>query len=252
MDIYEVGFNSFLEKPPLFSSPSTEMQNNFDGVAPGVIASGDLSLNASLVQGHLQSKDFVTGSAGWIIRDDGSVEFSDGIFRGELQAATIKNGEGDILIDSTGLNSSNNFRADVLSSSTLQTTTSSSFVDVPGSTMTSFVLERDTLVTLNFSVFGYNSRYEDTAGQDTDSITVQLVDSVDGIVDVLVFSGIPLVLLDGFLFPVTAAMQPQFNTSTTTALLSAGTHTLKLQFKRETVGTAKVDGFGISYSILGV
>lgn len=37
----------------------------------------------------IQSPNFVAGSSGWIIRQDGTVEFSAGIFRGSLQSGTI-------------------------------------------------------------------------------------------------------------------------------------------------------------------
>lgn len=37
----------------------------------------------------IQSPDYVPGVAGWIIRQDGSVEFNNGVFRGTLTAATF-------------------------------------------------------------------------------------------------------------------------------------------------------------------
>jgi hypothetical protein len=161
---------------------------------------------------------------------------------------------GNILIaDEYGLNSSNNFRADSISGTGPITTTSDSMVDVTGSTMTSFVLARPAVVSISFTVYGYNSRYTDTNGQEVSEMTAQLVDSVDGVVEAAFLTGVPYVLLDGFLYPGAMGVYPSFYSSTTNALLSAGTHTLKLQFRREnSVGTATIDSFGISYSILGI
>ena len=157
------------------------------------------------------------------------------------------------IVDEYGLNSSQNFRADAISGTGPITTTSDSFVDVSGSSMTSFVLARPAVVSLSFSVYGFNSRYSDTNGQETAEMTTQLVDSVDGVVEAAFLTGVPFVLLDGFLYPGAADIYPSFYSSTTPALLSTGTHTLKLQFRREGgVGTATITAFGISYSILGI
>lgn len=193
----------------------------------------------------------------------GAAAFSDSPFRvdfygnltsgGTIQGATIKNGSGVTLIDSTGLNSSNNFRADALSGTGPITTTSNSFVDVSGSSMTGFVLTRPAVVVISFSVYGYNSRYRDTDGQETSEMTAQLVDSVDGVVEAALLTGIPFVFLDSFLYPAAAEIYPSFYSSTNAFLLSAGTHVLKLQFRREnSSGTATIDAFGISYSVLGI
>lgn len=158
-----------------------------------------------------------------------------------------------VIVDEYGLNSAENFRADSLSGTGPITTTSNSFVDVSGSSMASFVLARPAVVSISFTVYGFNSRYSDTDGQETAEMTAQLVDSVDGVVEAAFLTGVPFVLLDGFLYPGAADIYPSFYSSTTSALLSAGTHTLKLQFRREGgVGTATITAFGISYSILGI
>jgi hypothetical protein len=53
--------------------------------------------NKNVIQqsGAMRSPDFVTGSAGWSINADGSVEFNDGTFRGALAASTIDIGGAD-------------------------------------------------------------------------------------------------------------------------------------------------------------
>lgn len=42
----------------------------------------------TLIRQAIQSPDFVTGVSGWAIRRDGTVEFSDGEFRGDISGAT--------------------------------------------------------------------------------------------------------------------------------------------------------------------
>lgn len=156
------------------------------------------------------------------------------------------------IVDENGLNSLNNFRADALSSAIQVTTSSDTFTDVPGASLPPFTLTRSTIVNMSFSCFAYNNLYETSVGQEMSSMTVQLVDSVDGVIGVLVFTGIPVILLDGFLYPGAVYIDPIFYSDTTMAPLSAGTHTLKLQFRRETSGTAVINGWGINYTISGV
>jgi len=89
MDLYSLGYNNFLEQKPLFSSVPTAIQSNFSqGTAPSSLASGDTSTNLQLVDGHLQSKDFLTLIRGWIINANGDVEFNAGNFRGDITGAS--------------------------------------------------------------------------------------------------------------------------------------------------------------------
>lgn len=89
MDLYQLGYNNFLEKKPLFDVVPTAAKSNFTAaVAPASIASGESIANTSLVNGYLQSGNFVTGVTGWIINADGSVEFGSGNFRGSITGAT--------------------------------------------------------------------------------------------------------------------------------------------------------------------
>ena len=89
MDLYTLGFNNFLEQKPLFSSVPTAIKSNFSqGTAPSSLASGDTSTNLQLVDGHLQSKDFLTLVRGWIINANGDVEFNAGNFRGDITGAS--------------------------------------------------------------------------------------------------------------------------------------------------------------------
>ena len=87
MSIYD-SYNLSLTKDPLFSS-TPEFSNVFtNGISSRVIGSGDEARNANLVDGYLQSGNFVTGSVGWQIKSDGIAEFESGYFRGDITAAT--------------------------------------------------------------------------------------------------------------------------------------------------------------------
>ncbi len=90
IDLYrDLGYSNFLEKSGLFESIPTQAQSNFsNGISQTVIQSGEASYKASLVDGYLQSANFVSGSAGWRIDAEGNVEFDTGYFRGDISAAT--------------------------------------------------------------------------------------------------------------------------------------------------------------------
>lgn len=90
IDLYrDLGYSNFLEKPGLFKSIPVQAQSNFsNGISQTVIHSGEASYKVSLVDGYLQSNNFVSGSAGWRIDADGNAEFDSGYFRGDISAAT--------------------------------------------------------------------------------------------------------------------------------------------------------------------
>ncbi len=100
-NIFDLGFNKLLTKveSPLDLSLGFQMEeelampsilgSGFFEIPPNQIGSGELIQNISMVSGHLQSFNFVSGSIGWQILYDGSVEFNSGIFRGTLEAGSI-------------------------------------------------------------------------------------------------------------------------------------------------------------------
>jgi len=63
--------------------------SGFYEIPPGQIGSGELVGNITMVTGLLQSYNYVSGSAGWIVNYDGSAEFSDIT----LYGGTIKYGK---------------------------------------------------------------------------------------------------------------------------------------------------------------
>jgi len=85
----DLGFSNNLERGGLFDNVPTAMQSNFpNGISQEVIQSGEASYNASLVDGYLQSKDYVEGEAGWRMTAEGVLEAESGYFRGDIGAAT--------------------------------------------------------------------------------------------------------------------------------------------------------------------
>ena len=51
------------------------------------------SFNVTIVSGHIASSNYNPGSAGWVIKADGSVEFENGTFRGTIDASKAHIGE---------------------------------------------------------------------------------------------------------------------------------------------------------------
>ena len=51
------------------------------------------SFNVTIVSGHIASANYNPGSAGWVIKADGSVEFENGTFRGTIDASKAHIGE---------------------------------------------------------------------------------------------------------------------------------------------------------------
>jgi hypothetical protein len=79
--------NVFGQSPilPSGSGINAKAQNMYDaGVPSNFIMDGDTIVRLNIVDGYLQSDNFITGSTGWQIKSDGSVEFNDGVFRGSL------------------------------------------------------------------------------------------------------------------------------------------------------------------------
>ena len=88
-NIFDLGFDKFLNKSANNADelglPSI-MKSNANGVVnPSNIASGGISQNIRMVDGYIQSLDYVQGVSGWRISADGNVEFAVGTFRGNIQ-----------------------------------------------------------------------------------------------------------------------------------------------------------------------
>ena len=80
--------------------------NTFGETSSESLTSGELAGNLILVDGFIRSKNFATGSAGWTIDVDGSVEFNDGTFRGTLLAGELHIPDEDTTANSFHVNTS--------------------------------------------------------------------------------------------------------------------------------------------------
>ena len=88
-NIFDLGFDRFLTKvadnADELGLPSV-MKSNAVGITnPSNIASGGISQNIRMVDGYIQSSDYMPGVSGWRISADGNVEFAVGTFRGNIQ-----------------------------------------------------------------------------------------------------------------------------------------------------------------------
>lgn len=83
-DIFDPASPYYSGASPVGALPPSA-QNAFTGAAgPATLASGELQGNIDVSDGFIESVGFVSGSQGWKISADGSVEFNDGTFRGSL------------------------------------------------------------------------------------------------------------------------------------------------------------------------
>lgn len=159
---------------------------------------------------------------------------------GDLTAkgVTIKDSAGTSIIDSTGLISGANFQSDAVTHSGSQTTTSTSYVDVTGMSL-SFTLARESKVLFMATVTGCNQQ------SDLGHSMATVID-LDGstIGGMIVTPG--FVNLYGALY--------QNGSGQVIQTVAAGSHTLKLRFKSSNAsGTAAInaDAKFLGYVILG-
>lgn len=160
----------------------------------------------------------------------------------------VKNANNTTIIDTSGIVSSANFPNDQVFSNTTNSTSGTTATDLPGSSLDSFVLSRTTNVLINASAWGYNPAFSN----DGHSVTVRVVDSVDG--TIISFPIYGIWALESIDFAGSAAsntVEQQAVTLPAIIDLSAGTHTLKLQYNAFGGGTAVVDAFLLNYIILG-
>lgn len=110
-DLFTTGLDSFGQSPLVFSGSEVNAKASTmyeSGVPSNFIQTGDLIQRLNLVDGWLQSDNFVTGVSGWRIDSDGNVEFQSGDFRGDISAAsgtfsgTLYVGDSKIEIDGAG------------------------------------------------------------------------------------------------------------------------------------------------------
>jgi len=185
-------------------------------------------------------------------------ETGDATFAGEIQSGTLLTGSieiagGDTVIDQYGINSSSQFQVLTLTSSTPQSTASTSYTDVSGS---SFTINAGRSFNVLFSVFAYLRTGVGEFAQNGYEASCILYDSYlsGASVGTLISGGNNslYVVTDGA-GAVTSQTQrtaSQATSITTINSVAQGTHNYKLQFKTSG-GTGYVDAFSVSLVILG-
>ena len=90
LNLFQKGLNAFGQNPISFAGAgvNAKAKSSYEaGVPSTFIQDGDLIVRLNVVDGYLQSSNFVTGSTGWRIDSDGNVEFASGYFRGDITGA---------------------------------------------------------------------------------------------------------------------------------------------------------------------
>ena len=168
-------------------------------------------------------------------------------------ALTFKNTSNTTIIDPSGIVSLANFVTDQVTSSSTFTTTGTAYTDLTGSTLDNFVLQRDTTVLITAFTAGYN------VGRAFDSdrnLQVRVLDSVDGEL-ISFFNNGNWILTDIDFGGESYGLSVTGEQVGITAYLdmTAGTHSMKLQFRAVEsgggAGTATVTSYTLNYSIMG-
>lgn len=176
----------------------------------------------------------VLGSAGSesVRLDNTGVTINDG-------KMTFKNSGGTTVMDGTGLVSSANFASDVYFNGSTIATSSTSFVDISGGSLT-FVLTRSTKVLISFSgeiAFGGGSEAVDYGA--SLRLAINGATQEPTVRGSFIFSG-----------PLSFVMH-QTLAHTGIYTLAAGTHTAKLQWASTSGDNVNMTGKNLNYIVLG-
>jgi hypothetical protein len=167
------------------------------------------------------------------------------------QVQQIAASNGTIILNTSGLTSANFLRSQITGGGS--TTTSTSYVDVPGSTMNPFVTTASlTSALITCVAGGYNANFP----LDGSSLQVNVNDSVNGdVIDFPVDGNWRLtdISQDGSEAITGWSWTSTLQLCTIPAVinLTAGTHTLKLQYRVNGTGTAHLPFFLIGYMVVG-
>lgn len=161
----------------------------------------------------------------------------------------IKNVDNTTILDTAGIVSTANFITDQISSNSSNTTASTSFVDVPGSSMNPFVLERETIALITVFTKAYNVG---RASNTNYEVGIQVNDSIDGNLIGYSHNGNWIITGIDFVGQSYGLSVVGDNITISAYLtLNPGTHILKIQYKAISGGTATEDGFILNYNLLG-
>jgi hypothetical protein len=212
---------------------------NFNAGTGGTITLGGISNK----NGLLTVRD--AGGITKVTADNTGITITDG-------KLTFVNTAGGTVLDGSGLVSTVSFQAASVEDITTRTTTSSTFVDVSGGALSPFVTTRATKTVIYVTGFGYNIAWL----QNAVAMQLQAVDSIDGtLVNFPLTIEASLTSVGGGGPPYTSfgySADYQFASAAVIVGLSAGTHTLKLQYKTNGSGTAELSVTQLGYVVLGV
>lgn len=166
---------------------------------------------------------------------------------------TINDVSGSTIIDGFGVNSINQFPSDGFSNNSTHTTTSASYVDVPGS---SFTITPSQTRNYLFNIFVAALAAGGGWIENGYGVDLQLYDNTAGTAVITGLYATGQAATHVF-FPgpgtisVTERMSSQDVTFSDILSVSGGTHTYTLQYRVNGGGTAEIDTFIISYVGLG-
>lgn len=165
---------------------------------------------------------------------------------------TIENAGGTTIIDGSGLVSTANFPSDQVINATGYTTTSTSLTDVTGSSLAAFTLDRDTRVLISVQAQMRNDNYV----VDGSSAELNCNDSIDGdliTIDCPTDWYLTAINEDGMGFITDWEIDTAYRFTVVSLItdLSAGSHVLKLRFRVDGTGTARIGTYILSYIVLG-
>lgn len=87
----EIGLDDFGQSHLQFSGSEVNqkaLSKNENSIASTMIQDGDVTVRLSVFDGYLQSSDYESGVKGWKLTPKDGLEASNGVFRGQLSAAT--------------------------------------------------------------------------------------------------------------------------------------------------------------------
>lgn len=170
------------------------------------------------------------------------------IYDGKL---TFINSTGGTILDSGGIVSSVAFTTGTATNFTTRTTTSTSFTPLTGGSVPSFVLTRPSKVLINVLSQAYNIAWL----IDGSSMTMGCIDSIDGtVLSFPHYIEAAVTSVSGTGSPFTGFdynIDHQVQNVSAFVDMSAGTHSMGLQYKVNGSGTAEVVVTQLGYVILG-
>jgi hypothetical protein len=91
LDLFAKGYDNFGQSPLLFygaDANKTTATILESGLPPNFIKDGDIVTRLNVIEGYLQSNNYVAGSAGWRIDGEGVIDAFEGNFRGDITGAS--------------------------------------------------------------------------------------------------------------------------------------------------------------------